>query len=242
MTLTIDLAPEGQKLKGTPLWLLLLLGCAVFARGQLPPGSGPIQDLSDSKRGRLSGEVRDENGNPVPNAVVQATPHDVILMTILPNTRTDAQGRFVLAGLLRVRTHLNAGKEDAFYPDARSNFWDDPGAAEVEVPAGGALSGVSIKLTPAGRLNVRAKNAITGEPVDAITVHLERVGSPNRSISGSSLGNSWLVPTAPVRVRVQARGFQPAWYGADGSIERSEAITLSPRQILTIVIALSPLQ
>jgi len=188
MTLTIDLAPEGQKLKGTPLWLLLLLGCAVFARGQLPPGSGPIQDLSDSKRGRLSGEVRDENGNPVPNAVVQATPHDVILMTILPNTRTDAQGRFVLAGLLRVRTHLNAGKEDAFYPDARSNFWDDPGAAEVEVPAGGALSGVSIKLTPAGRLNVRAKNAITGEPVDAITVHLERVGSPNRSISGSILG------------------------------------------------------
>ena len=57
-----------------------------------------------------------------------------------------------------------------------------------------------------------------------------------------SLANSWLVPTSPVRVRVQARGFRAAWYGADGAIERSEAITLSSRQILTVVIALSPLQ
>jgi hypothetical protein len=146
MTLTIDLAPESQKLKGTPLWLLVLRGCAVFAQGQSTPGSGPIQDLSDSKRGRLSGEVRDERGNPVPNAIVKATPHGVILMTIVPNTRTDAQGRFVLAGLLPVQTHLSAGKEEDFYPDAWSNFWDDPGAAEVEVPAGGEVSGLTIKL------------------------------------------------------------------------------------------------
>ena len=163
-------------------------------------------------------------------------------MTIVPNTRTDGQGRFALAGLLPVPTHLNAGKEEAFYPDTSLDLWDDTGSAEVEIPAGGEVSGLTIKLTPAGRLNVRAKNAFTGEPVDAITVYLERVGSPNRSISGSSLGNSWLVPTAPVRVRVQARGFQPTWYGADGTIERSEAITLSPRQTLTVVIALSPLQ
>jgi hypothetical protein len=172
--------------KGTLLWLLLR--CAVFAQGQLPPRSVPIQDPSDSKRGRPSGEVRDENGNPVPNAIVKATPHGVISMTILPHTRTDAQGRFAPAGLLPVRPHVNADKEEAFYPDASPNFWDDPGAAEVEVPAGGEVSGLTIKLTPAGRLNVRAKNAITGEPVDAITVHLERVGSPNRSISGSILG------------------------------------------------------
>jgi hypothetical protein len=124
----------------------------------------------------------------VPNAIVKATPHGVILMTILPHTRTDAQGRFAPAGLLPVRPHVNADKEEAFYPDASPNFWDEPGAAEVEVPAGGEVSGLTIKLTPAGRLNVRAKNAITGEPVDAITVHLERVGSPNRSISGSILG------------------------------------------------------
>lgn len=217
-------------------------GLRSFRARPIDSRSGPIQDLSDSKRGRSSGEVRDERGNPVPNAIVKATPHGVILMTIVPNTRTDAQGRFVLAGLLPVQTHLSAGKEEDFYPAAWSNFWDDPGAAEVEVPAGGEVSGLTIKLSPAGRLNVRAKDAITGEPVDAITVHLERVGSPNRSISGSSLGNSWLIPTVPVRVCVQARGFQPAWYGANGTIEGSEVITLSPRQILTFVIAISPLQ
>jgi hypothetical protein len=201
----------------------------------------PIQDLSDPNRGRLSGVVLDELGKPLPGMVVTATPPGPIA-AILPNTRTDSQGHFALAGLVPGHTGVMAGNEGAFYPQARSNFWDGQGAAQVEVPIGGEISGIQLTVRPVGRLEVRAINTDTGLAIDLIDVRIERDGAPDRWMEGGTLGNWWLVPTAPIRFRVRANGFQPAWYGAsDGSMEKSVPITLTPRQILVVQVPLHPL-
>ena len=163
------------------------------------------------------------------------------LATVLPHTRTDANGRFALAGLLAGRTYVNAYDEQAFYPDASSNFWDGQGGAEIELPVGGEVSDIVLRLTPVGRLEIKARNAVTGEIIGQTGARLERDGAPNRCMSGGRQGNWWLVPTAPIRLLVMAgAGFQPAWYGGDGSFEKSVPITLARRQVFTARVSLRP--
>jgi hypothetical protein len=159
---------------------------------------------------------------------------------VLPHTQTDVSGRFALVGLLPGHTYVNAFDEEAFYPKAASNFWDGEGAAEVELPSGEEVSGIVLTLKPVGRLEVKAITTDSGIAVDHISVRLERDGEPTRWISASSMGNSWLIPTAAVRLCVQAEGFFPSWYGSDGSFVRSKPITGKPREILTAVVWLTP--
>ncbi len=201
----------------------------------------PIQNFSDPNRGRLSGVVLDEQGQRLSGVLVRATPPGPIA-GILPNTRTDSQGHFELAGLIPGHTWVEASKEDAFYPGVISNLFDGQGSVKVEVPVGGEISGIQLTVKPVGRLEVRAINADTGDAIDLIGVRLERNGAPNRGEGGGKLGNWWLVPIAPIRLRVEANGFEPAWYGAsDGSMEKSVPITVSPRQILVVQVSLHPL-
>ncbi len=201
----------------------------------------PIQNFSDPNTGRLSGVVLDERGQRLSGVLVTATPPGPIA-GILPNTRTDSQGHFELAGLIPGHTWVGASKEDVFYPNVRSNLWDDQGSIKVEVPVGGEISGIQLTVKPAGRLEVRAINADTGSAIDLVNMRIERFDASNRSEEGGRLGNWWLVPTSPIRLRVGANGFQPAWYGAsDGSMEKSVPITLSPRQILVVQVSLRPL-
>jgi hypothetical protein len=190
-----------------------------------------IQDLSDPRRGRISVLVVDEKGQPAPGTTVSAWPPGP-LGAIVPHTLTDAKGTFALAGLLPGRTFVSAANEEAFYPSAVLGLWDEQGSAEVYVPAGGAVSGILLALKPAGRLQVEARNGLTGEVIDAISVRLERDGAPEKWMAGSKAGNWWLVPTAPIRLCVDAQGYRPAWY--------REPLTLSPRQVFTAVVALYP--
>jgi hypothetical protein len=199
-----------------------------------------IQDPGDPQRSGVSGIVLNERAQAVAGITVTATPPGPIL-TMLPRTQTDANGRFALAGLLSGRTYVHAFDEQAFYPDTASNFWDEQGVAEVELPAAREVSGIVVTLKPVGRLEVKARDADSGAAIDHIAVKLERDGEPNRWISGSRMGDWWLVPTAAVRLCVSAKGFMAAWYGGDGSFARSTPITLAPRQVFVATASLRSL-
>ncbi|HLN04204.1 MAG TPA: carboxypeptidase-like regulatory domain-containing protein [Bryobacteraceae bacterium] len=217
-----------------PAIVVLLVSASVFAQ------TVAFQDASDPKRGRVSGVVQNEQGQPLPGAMVQAMLMGAPIMGKVPHALTDSQGRFALAGLLPGRTSVDASKEEDFYPDRLLGLWDSQTSSEIEVPSGGEVSGIVLKISPAGRLEVKARNAVTGADIDAITIRLERDGPPDRWIEGSRLGNQWLVPAAPIRLRVQTKGFQPAWYGGDGSLEQAMPITVSPRQVMMVVVFLVP--
>jgi hypothetical protein len=160
---------------------------------------------------------------------------------MLPWTQTDAKGRFALAGPFPGHVYVNAFNEKAFYPNASSNLWDGQGVAEVELPVGGEVSDIVLKLSPVGRLQVKAKNAVTGAVIDSLGVSLERDGAPNRGTGGGTWDDSWLVPTVPIRFCVTKEGFQAAWYGGDGSFEKSLPITVAPRRVVTATVPLWPL-
>jgi hypothetical protein len=211
----------------------------VFCGLLLSQKSVPIQDPSDPQRSRVSGIVLNERSQPVAGITVQASPPGSVF-GVLPHTQTDVNGRFALVGLPPGHTYVNAFDEEAFYPNARSNFWDGEGAAEVELPSGGEASGIVLTLKPVGRLDVKATTTDSGTAVDHIGIRLEREGEPTRWISGSAMGNWWLIPTAAVRLCVQAKGFVPTWYAWDGSFVRSKPITVKPRETLTAVVWLRP--
>ena len=213
--------------------LLLLLFCA----SAVPQGAAAIQDPSDPRRGRLSGLVEDENGQPLAGATVKATPPG-ILAAIVPNTLTDGNGRFGLAGLIPGHTYLQARKEDAFYPDTGGNLWNSgQGSAEVDVPVGGEISGILLRVSPAARIEVKATDAVTGATIDYISVHIERDGSRERFISTGRKGNSVLVPTDPIRLRFDANGYESAWY-TQGNSYGPAVLRRAPRQVLTVTIRL----
>jgi hypothetical protein len=204
-----------------------------------------IQDPSDPHRASVSGRVLDEHSQPASGVLVQAAP-DSPTGAILPHTLTDEHGRFKLVGLLPGRTSLNAQSEDpfdesSFYPNTLANFWDHYGVGEVDLPEGGDVAGIVLRIKPAARLVVKARNAATGAEIGDVGVWMVRVGDPSAWQSGTSRGNSWLVPTAPIRLCIAAHGFQPAWYGGDGSPQQSQEITLAPRQSFVASISLRPL-
>lgn len=195
-----------------------------------------IQDPSDPRRGCVSGIVEDENGQPLAGATVRATPLGVILVYALPNTRTDASGRFSLTGLRPGRTYLHAAKEDAFYPEA---VWSGgAGSAEVDIPAGGEISGILLKVAPAARLEAKATDADTGAAIHSVGFYIERVGEPTPWMGGGHAGGWMLVPTEPIRVRFDANGYKPAWYSEGNSGGQPSPLRLAPRQVLTIAIQL----
>src|ERR1017187_4358074 len=142
--------------------LVLLLRASVA-------GQVAIQDPSDPQRGRVSGLVEDEHGQPLAGATVKATPIGVMLATALPNTRTNTQGRFALAGLVPGKMYLHASKEDGFYPDTSFNLWNrGQGSAKDDVPAGGEIAGFFFKFPPAARLNVKAIDSVTGATIGSV--------------------------------------------------------------------------
>jgi hypothetical protein len=164
-------------------------------------------------------------------------------MTMLPWVQTDAKGRFAIAGLPPGHTYVHAGKEDAFYPEGTGPFWDNGGgSAEVEVPLGGEVSGILLKVSPAARLAVKAIDAVTGAAIEDIGMRIECDGSPLRWMVGTGNGNAWLVPTDPIRLRVQAQGYESAWYTDADSGGKPLLLRLVPRQVLTVTIRLRPVK
>lgn len=216
-----------------PVFASLCLCSFVFCQ------SVAIQDLNDPKRGSLKGSVEDEFGRLLAGAKVTARPPGAFAGK-LPNTETDGEGHFVLAGLAPGQTYVQASKEEDFYPDAQSYFWDRQGAAEVKVPVEAEVSGILLQVRPCARLEINAVDATTGAAIQVFTVRLERDGAPDRSVSGATWNNLWLVPTAPIRVMVSANGYQSAWYGEDGPTRQVVPIVLAPRQNFSITVWLRP--
>jgi hypothetical protein len=180
--------------------------------------------------------VQDENGQPLAGATVRATPTGVVLIMVVPNTRTDENGRFCLAGLLPVHTCLHAFKEDAFYPHTGWNVWNEgQGSAQVDVPAGGAITGIVLKVSPAARIDAKAFDAVTGDAIPNVGLHIERDGSPGRYVAGGGRGE-FLVPTEPIRVRIDAPRYESAWYSEGNG--QPAVLRLAPRQILTVTVRL----
>ena len=208
--------------------------------GSLLAQTVAIQDVSDPSRARISGVVLNERAQPVKGVTVEAMPPGPV-GAVLPHTETDKKGKFSLAGLIPGHTYVSAFNQEAFYPNADfGGIWDRSSVAEVELPVGDEVSNIVLTVKAVARLELRAKDAVTGAVIPYPAVILKLPGAPNSAFGGSTLLNWWLAPTAPVYVCVTADHYGVTFYDGHGASDVPVPITFKPRQVVKAMLPLKP--
>jgi hypothetical protein len=77
-------------------------------------------------------------------------------------------------------------------------------------------------------LTGKVRDAETNQPIKSVIMALHHADNPINAMgrsTGLPMGRLRLpVPPVPVIFKISAPGYQPWWYGADGSEERAEAL------------------
>ncbi len=193
-----------------------------------PADSGPVF-------GAIEGRVLDQEGKALSGAIVEIDPVDEpVVANSLPRTTTDEQGRFFLDGI-PTGTHLvYASKEEEGYPPAYMAFFvgDKESIPKVTVHNKEVAEGVEVRLGPkASRVVGQVKDAETGRPVEGAEIIFYRENNPESYFSfGLNEEGKFqqLIPSAPLRMKVSAPGYEDWYYGKGGLKEQSEVIQMAP--------------
>ena len=159
--------------------------------------------------GTIEGVVLKPDGQPVSQAIVFAEGENFI-KGLMPFTKTDEQGRFVIKRLEPRTYKVYASKEEDGYPSATSAFHTGGAVVipQVSVSEGQVTSNVVVYLAPkAAKLIARVEDAATRRPVKDAQITLRRVDNPNfYFITGPDQQGKAkiLVPAAPITVEVSA--------------------------------------
>lgn len=206
--------------------------------------------LQASERlGAIGGRVVAENGRPLPRATITVRREDRLVLGIPSSTTGDAEGKFVLAGLVPGLYAISASKEDEFYPDtAYSFYYSGKPLPQVTVSAGNLTGGLVVRLGPKGaRITGRVVDATTGLPLWKAHVTFYEPRSPQIYMSttvkkGTAEFNLLVPSTKPFRMRASAPGFDTWYFGTVSTEEEATPIQLAPGTTKELVISLAPLK
>ncbi len=174
---------------------------------------------------RIVGRVVNAQGRGVPGAEVEALPREDVEGHIAARTRTDPEGRFVLAGLPAGGYDLSAAA-----PGRPPGVWR---GATAEVPP--AESAVTIVLGLGGTLDVDVLN-MDGRGIAGASIWLEDEGGrPLHPRAFPTTGSGRLrllgVPVGPQFVRVEAPRY--------GRVTRS-AVVMREAEVSQLIVRLGP--
>jgi hypothetical protein len=188
----------------------------------------------DSATGGASGVVLDAKGKPLAGATVflEGALHS-------PSAVTDSEGRFLIRGFSG-DWGLSAYKEADGYPYNFAAFLHTPGEQfpYIHVVPGQVTGNVVIQLGPKpatirfdvkdehGRL-LSARAVFSRPDMPQISDYIEIVSN-----------NSVLVPAVPLRLVVQAEGYEDWHFGGAGWKTPNSLIRLKPAETLTLPIQL----
>ncbi|HEX7177296.1 MAG TPA: carboxypeptidase-like regulatory domain-containing protein [Pyrinomonadaceae bacterium] len=198
--------------------------------------------------GAIEGMVLDADSQPVAGATVELRPDSrSVTPDTLPTARTDESGRFFLDGLVPGEHTLYASKETAGYPSAYQAFFiaGDTALPKVAVLDRQVAGGTVVRLGPkAARLRARVLDGRTGQPVEEAEIVLLRDDRQDISMSFgiNPADGSFdrLIPSLPLRLKVQAPGYDDWYYGEDGTRENSRVLLLRNDAVEELTIRLRP--
>jgi len=203
--------------------------CATASAGHYESYSG----------GSISGIVLDPDGR-YPVAVYEGP-----IAGVLPETRTNDEGRYWLTQVAPKPCWVVAEKVEDGYPDPLNGmygyeWWTLP---KVTVEAGTVINDVTVRVFPkVGKLVIGVFDAATELPLKAGYWHVSREDDRELSMGGSSMfpedGLILLLPPTACRVEVSADGYEPWYYGSDGSKEAASALVMSPSETREIMVFL----
>lgn len=131
--------------------------------------------------GEIRGIVTDQDGRPVPSAVVFVVPQALTLEGVSHRSaKADKNGRFVFSGRFHPGTYmLNSRKEEEGYPDTSERFYANLKAeTEVDLTAEKPSATVEVPLgQKAGILEGRVVDVNTGADIVARLVFYDQDGN-----------------------------------------------------------------
>ncbi len=188
----------------------------------------------DSFSATITGQVKDAYRNPVANARVSAclTPRSP---GAIPQGYTDQLGNFSIVVRTPGTYRMYAGKEDLSYPTTSALFYDvdQVGAPEITVGDQQVVdAGIVLLNSQGARLILRLIDAETGQPIKEANIEFRRDDNLDRL--GTGLGEeaagkvTVLVPSMPIRIEIQAPGYEDWYYGGNGTSEQALSLCLVP--------------
>jgi len=221
--------------------MILILALALLAHGNFATSQQPSQ----AGGGTVEGVVVDPDNKPIKDASVYADNLSLPSAARPHTALTDAQGHFVVDGVLPGHIVMRAFKEADKYPMISGTFDEPIGEKtnpELEMKVGDDFKGIVIRLGPkAGFLRFRVVDANTNEPIKGITFQMCRGDHPSDRrycMFGSARGDStWFVPAfAPISVNVSAPNYGD-WSYRDMAA-KSPYIALAPGEDRTLTMKL----
>lgn len=217
------------------------------------------QSVSAGKPGEIVGRVVDLQGQPVPKAKVH-----VRLVGANPTGRiifywADAEGNFSIKGLASGEYDIFVSKEEDGFPDTDFFFYSSKqtSVAQASVTGQQPPPFVTVPIGPkAGRITGRVVNAVTGAPIGNATMRFSRpenqymvlIASPHLADDarpyqpGDEGAFNFLLPAAPLTIKVTAPGHVPWNYRSPGSNKQMDLLTLEPGKTMEMVIRMRPVR
>lgn len=199
--------------------------------------------------GAVEGRVLDAEGMPVAGAVVEARPFsDTVVSDNLPVAYTDERGVFFLDGLRPGEHVIYASKEEEGYPSIYQVLFvaDAVSLPTVTIESQQVARDLTVRLARKGaRLRAHLINAVTDKPIEVAEVTLYRDDKADSffSFGLNEKGELYrLVPSMPLKMKIVAPGYGEWHYGADGTQEKAESLSLEPDKEREITIRLQPLR
>jgi len=195
------------------------------------------QDAAKPRVGTVVGRVLDAQGKGVAGAHVYAFLVDKPGMGGRFYAITDENGNFSLNRVLSGLNEIHAFKQEDGYPDNLFAFFSSARVPTVEMPSGGSVNDVIVRLGPtSGQLTGALVNSRSSTAISQATITLTREDNPQYYVKmGPDKDGHFrlLVPPLPFRVRVAATGFE-AW--------QSSSIDIPSGATKSLKIELTPLR
>jgi hypothetical protein len=230
--------------------IIVIAASVVGLRGW--SGSRELDQTPAGAPGEIIGQVVDAQGRPVWSAKVHLGTETGQAFGRVIYYPTDGNGNFSIKGLAPGEYNLFVIKEEDRHPDRDNLFYSDKQVPvpKVIVSKTEPTPFVTIQAGPrAALISGRVVNAINGQPISAgVLVTFNRPENRLMTLITSLNqperpgGFSFLLPSAPVTMRVEAPGYETWIYRKNGATRQADLLSAAPGETIQMDVKMKPLK
>jgi hypothetical protein len=233
---------------GVVLATILLVFSSFYA---LAPSGQVVQGKArEAQPGEIRGRVVDAQGQPVPKAKLHVLKFGSDFNGRVVFYMADAQGNFSIKGLAPGAYNVYVSAVEEGYADTDYLFYSgkERSVPEAVVSEQQPTPFLTVHVGPkAANLAGHVVNAVTGAPIGNATMTFNRPESQLMFLTTSlnqpdvKGGFNFLLPSAPLTIKVTAPGYANWYYQNEGSRKQMDLLTLEPGRTKELIVRMRPL-
>jgi hypothetical protein len=233
---------------GVVLVTILLAVSTFYA---LTPSRQVVHKAGEAQPGEIRGRVVDALGQPVPKAKLHVLKFGSDFNGRVVFYMADAQGNFSIKGLAPGAYNVYVSAAEEGYADTDYLFYSgkERSVPEAVVSEQQPTPFLTVHVGPkAATLAGHVVNAVTGAPIGDATMTFNRPENQlmflRTSLNQPEVkgGFNFLLPSAPLTIKVTAPGYANWYYQNEGSRNQMDLLTLEPGRTKELIVRMRPLK